>query len=79
MARQEVYTTVIKLNSEEAKNRLKELEDRVARLKKAKQDAFSAGDSRLGASLAKDLEAGGGRVGAHPPERAEGGHPHAAV
>lgn len=57
MARQEVYTTVIKLNSEEAKNRLKELEDRVARLKKAKQDAFSAGDSRLGASLAKDLKA----------------------
>ena len=57
MARQEVYTTVIKLNSEEAKNRLKELEDRIARLKKAKQDAFSAGDSRLGASLAKDLKA----------------------
>lgn len=57
MARQEVYTTVIKLNSEEAKNRLEELEDRVARLKKAKQDAFSAGDSRLGASLAKDLKA----------------------
>lgn len=57
MARQEVYTTVIKLNSEEAKNRLKELEDRVARLKKAKQDAFSAGDSHLGASLAKDLKA----------------------
>lgn len=57
MARQEVYTTVIKLNSEDAKNRLKELEDRVARLKKAKQDAFSAGDSRLGASLAKDLKA----------------------
>lgn len=57
MARQEVYTTVIKLNSEEAKNRLKELEDEVARLKKAKQDAFSAGDSRLGASLAKDLKA----------------------
>lgn len=57
MARQEVYTTVIKLNSEEAKNRLKELEDRVARLKKAKQEAFSAGDTRLGASLAKDLKA----------------------
>ena len=57
MARQELYTTVNKLNSEEAKNRLKELEDRVARLKKAKQDAFSAGDSRLGASLAKDLKA----------------------
>lgn len=57
MARQEVYTTIIKLNSEEAKNRLIELEDRVARLKKAKQDAFSAGDSRLGASLAKDLKA----------------------
>ena len=57
MARQEVYTTVIKLNSEEAKNRLKELEDRVARLRKEKQDAFSAGDSRLGASLAKDLKA----------------------
>lgn len=57
MARQEVYTTVIKLNSEEAKNRLKELENKVARLKKAKQDAFSAGDSRLGASLAKDLKA----------------------
>lgn len=57
MARQEVYTTVIKLNSEEAKNRLKELEDRVARLKKAKQEAFSAGDSRLGVSLAKDLKA----------------------
>ena len=57
MARQEVYTTVIKLNSEEAKNRLKELEERVARLKKAKQDAFSAGDSRLGASLSKDLKA----------------------
>lgn len=57
MARQEVYTIVIKLNSEEAKNRLKELEDRVARLKKAKQEAFSAGDSRLGASLAKDLKA----------------------
>ena len=57
MARQEVYTTVVKLNSEEAKNRLKELEDRVARLKKEKQDVFSAGDSRLGASLAKDLKA----------------------
>nr|WP_307985330.1 phage tail tape measure protein [uncultured Prevotella sp.] len=56
MARQEVYTTIVKLNSEEAKNRLKELEDKVARLKKAKQDAFSAGDSRLGASLAKDLK-----------------------
>ena len=57
MARQEVYTTVVKLNSEEAKNRLKELEDKVARLKKAKQDAFSTGDSRLGAFLAKDLKA----------------------
>lgn len=57
MARQEAYTTIVKLNSEEAKNRLKELEDKVARLKKAKQDAFSTGDSRLGASLAKDLKA----------------------
>ena len=57
MARQEVYTTVVKLNTEEAKNRLKELEEKVARLKKAKQDAFSTGDSRLGASLAKDLKA----------------------
>lgn len=57
MAIQEVYTTIVKLNSEEAKNRLKELEDKVARLKKAKQDAFSTGDSRLGASLAKDLKA----------------------
>ena len=57
MARQEVYTTIVKLNSEEAKHRLKELEDKVARLKKAKQDAFSTGDSRLGASLAKDLKA----------------------
>lgn len=57
MARQEEYTTVVKLNSEEAKNRLKELEDKVARLKKAKQDAFSTGDSRLGAFLAKDLKA----------------------
>ena len=57
MARQEVYTTIVKLNSEEAKNRLKELEDKVARLKKEKQDAFSTGDSRLGASLAKDLKA----------------------
>lgn len=57
MARQEVYTTVVKLNSEEAKNRLKELESKIARLKKAKQDAFSTGDSRLGASLAKDLKA----------------------
>lgn len=57
MARQEVYTTIVKLNSEEAKNRLKELEDKVARLRKAKQDAFSTGDSRLGASLAKDLKA----------------------
>lgn len=57
MARQEVYTTIVKLNSEEAKNRLKELEDKIARLKKAKQDAFSTGDSRLGTSLAKDLKA----------------------
>lgn len=56
MARQEVYTTIVKLNSEEAKNRLKELEDKVARLKKAKQEAFSTGDSRLGTSLAKDLK-----------------------
>lgn len=56
MARQEVYTTVIKLNSEEAKNRLKELEDKVARLKKAKQEAFSTGDVRLGSSLAKELK-----------------------
>lgn len=57
MARQEVYTTIVKLNSEEAKNRQKELEDKIARLKKAKQDAFSTGDSRLGTSLAKDLKA----------------------
>lgn len=57
MARQEVYTTIVKLNSEEAKNRLKELEDKIARLKKTKQDAFSTGDSRLGTSLAKDLKA----------------------
>lgn len=57
MARQEVYTTIVKLNSEEAKNRLKELEDKIARLKKAKQDAFLTGDSRLGTSLAKDLKA----------------------
>lgn len=57
MARQEVYTTIVKLNSEEAKNRLKELEDKIARLKKAKLDAFSTGDSRLGTSLAKDLKA----------------------
>lgn len=57
MARQEVYTTIVKLNSEEAKNRLKELEDKIARLKKAKQDAFSTGDFRLGTSLAKDLKA----------------------
>lgn len=57
MARQEVYTTIVKLNSEEAKNRLKELEDKIARLKKAKQEAFSKGDSRLGTSLAKDLKA----------------------
>lgn len=57
MARQEVYTTIVKLNSEEAKNRLKELEDKIARLKKAKQDAFSTGDSRLGTSLTKDLKA----------------------
>lgn len=57
MARQEVYTTIVKLNSEEAKHRLKELEDKIARLKKAKQDAFSTGDSRLGTSLAKDLKA----------------------
>ena len=56
MARQEVYTTVIKLNSEEAKNRLNELEDKVARLKKAKQEAFSTGDIRLGSSLAKELK-----------------------
>ena len=56
MARQEVYTTVIKLNSEEAKNRLKELEDKVARLKKAKQEAFSTGDTRLGSTLAKELK-----------------------
>ena len=56
MARQEVYTTVIKLNSEEAKNRLKELEDKVARLKKAKQEAFSTGDIHLGSSLAKELK-----------------------
>lgn len=56
MARQEVYTTVIKLNSEEAKNRLKELEDKVARLKKAKQEAFSTGDIRIGSSLAKELK-----------------------
>ena len=57
MARQEVYTTIVKLNSEEAKNRLKELEDKIARLKKAKQEAFSTGDSRLGTSLAKNLKA----------------------
>lgn len=56
MARQEVYTTVIKLNSEEAKNRLTELEDKVARLKKAKQEAFSTGDVRLGSTLAKELK-----------------------
>lgn len=40
MARQEVYTTIVKLNSEEAKNRLKELEDKVARLKKLNRMLF---------------------------------------
>ena len=37
----EVYTTVIKLNAEEAQNNLKKLEDKISELKKKKEEAFS--------------------------------------
>lgn len=51
----EVYTTVIKLNAEEAQNNLKKLEDKIFELKKKKEEAFSNGKTSLGESLSKDL------------------------
>ena len=51
----EVYTTVIKLNAEEAQNNLKKLEDKISELKKKKEEAFSNGKTAIGESIAKDL------------------------
>lgn len=51
----EVYTTVIKLNAEEAQNNLKKLENTISELKKKKEEAFSNGKTSLGESLSKDL------------------------
>ena len=51
----EVYTTTVKLNSEEAKNRLLELQKVVDTLKQKRNEAFKANDMQLFASLGKDL------------------------
>ena len=51
----EVYTTVIKLNAEEAQNNLKKLEDKISELKKKKEEVFSNGKTAIGESIAKDL------------------------
>ena len=52
----EVYTTTVKLNSEEAKNRLLELQKVVDTLKQKRNEAFKANDMKLFASLGKDLK-----------------------
>lgn len=51
----EVYTTTVKLNSEEAKNRLLELQKVVDTLKQKRNEAFKANDMQLFAALGKDL------------------------
>ncbi|MDO4309923.1 MAG: phage tail tape measure protein [Prevotella sp.] len=56
MANNEIFTTTIKLNSEEAKNKLEELKKKVDDLKAKRQEAFSSGDDSVIDKWAKDLK-----------------------
>ena len=49
----EVYTTVIKLNAEEAQNNLKKLEDKISELKRKKKRPFQTGRLQLVNQLLK--------------------------
>ena len=56
MATTEKYTTIIELNSEEAKKRLDELQSKVETLRKKKDEAARAGDWPTFNSLKKQLD-----------------------
>lgn len=56
MAQNEIFTTTIKLNSEEAKNRLEELKKKVDDLKTKRNEALAAADSKAFDGLTKDLK-----------------------
>ena len=52
-----IYTTTVKLNSQEAKKKLQELEEKVTRLSKASKDAFDIGNEADGKKYSKELAA----------------------
>ncbi len=52
-----IYTTTVKLNSQEAKKKLQELQDNVTRLSKASKDAFDLGNEADFKKLSKELAA----------------------
>lgn len=56
MAQNEVFVTTIKLNSEEAKNKLEELKKKVDELKAKRKEALDAKDSKAFEGLTKDLK-----------------------
>ena len=56
MANNEIFTTTIKLNSEEAKNKLEELKKKVDDLKAKRQEAAKAGDDDAFSSWGKSLK-----------------------
>ena len=56
MAKNERYVTTIELNSQQATDRLKELEQKVKDLKKAKEDAAKSGGFFDEKELKKALE-----------------------
>lgn len=56
MANQEVYITTVKLNAEEAKNKLDELSKKVADLKQKKDTALKSGNMTLGDDIAKQIK-----------------------
>lgn len=56
MAHNEIFTTTVKLNSEEAKNKLEELSKRVDELKAKRQDVANSGDDDTFKKWVKDLK-----------------------
>lgn len=56
MANNEIFTTTIKLNSEEAKNKLEELKKKVDDLKAKRESVYSAGDDSVIDKWNKDLK-----------------------
>lgn len=62
MAQNEVFVTTIKLNSEEAKNKLEELKKKVDELKAKRKEALEAKDSTAFEGLTKDLKKAQGEL-----------------